>query len=143
MTKFFEVSSVSATHIYHSALELTPLSSAVRRLYYHQKITPSPRVVIGTPDSWQPSIAISNKDFPYRSFAWSPCGQFIAAQTQEVVEIRDPFTSELLSTLPGGSRNREWWMVFLATEGQAAAIVFGPYHQCNQWRVPFHRSSLL
>ena len=99
MTKFFEVISVSATHIYHSALELSPLSSIVRRLYHHRYLTPSPRVVIGPEDSWQPSIAIPNKDCPYISCAWSPCGRFIAAQTQEVVEVRDPLTFELLSTL--------------------------------------------
>ena len=99
MTRFFEVASVSATHIYRSALELAPLSSIVRRLYYHQRVTPSPRAVVGTPDSWQPSVAIHNKDFPYTSCTWSPCGQFIAAQTQEVVEIRDPLTFEILSTL--------------------------------------------
>ena len=99
VTKFFEVISLSATHIYHSALELSPLSSIVRRLYHHRSLTPSPRVVIGPEDSWKPSIAIPNKDFPYKSCAWSPCGQFIAAQTEEAVEIRDPLTFELLSTL--------------------------------------------
>ena len=98
MTKFFEVTSVSATHIYHSALELSPLSSVVRRLYHHRRISPSARVVIGTPDSWNPSIVIPNQDHPYESCTWSPCGQFIAAQTQEIVEVRDPLTSELLST---------------------------------------------
>ena len=98
MTKFFEVASVSATHIYHSALELSPLSSVVRRLYHHKRIAPSPRVVIGTPDSWNPSVAISHKRRIYRSCTWSPCGQFIAARTKKIVEVLDPLTSELLST---------------------------------------------
>ena len=99
MTKFFGVVSVSATHIYHSALEISPLSSIVRRLYHHQRITPASRLVVGTPSSWKQSISIPNQDDPYRSCAWSPCGRFIAARTHEVVEVRDPLTSELLSSL--------------------------------------------
>jgi len=98
-TRFFEVVSVSATHIYHSALELSPVSSVVRSLYHHQRPTLSPKVVIGTPESWKPNVPISNKDSPYRSCTWSPCGRFVTAQTQDVVEVRDPLTSELLSTL--------------------------------------------
>jgi WD40 repeat protein len=98
VTKFFEPINVSATHIYHSALELSPLSSIVRRLYYHQWHTPLPRVVAGTPGSWDQTTAISQKD-RYNSCTWSPCGQFFATQAQQVVEIWDPLTFELLSTL--------------------------------------------
>ena len=99
VTKFFEVTSISATHIYHSALELSPPSSIVRRLYHHQRITSSPRLAIGTPRSWSQSVAITNKDYIYGSCTWSPCGRFIATQTHEAVEVRDPLTSELLSNL--------------------------------------------
>jgi len=99
VTKFFEVTSVSATHIYHSALELSPPSSIVRRLYHHQRITSSPRLEIGTPSSWSQSVAITNKDHLYSSCAWSPCSRFIAARNHKVVEVRDPLTSELLSSL--------------------------------------------
>ena len=98
MTRFFEPISVSAVHIYHSALELSPLSSIVRRLYYCQCHTSSPRVVIGTPDAWNESMHISSTS-NYESYTWSPCGQFIAAQTQGDIEIRDSLSSELLSTL--------------------------------------------
>lgn len=42
---FFELICVSATHIYHSALELSPLSSVVRKLYYRRRSIPFPRVV--------------------------------------------------------------------------------------------------
>ena len=45
---FFEFIDVSATHVYHSALELSPLSSVVRKLYYHRRPTPFPRVVGAT-----------------------------------------------------------------------------------------------
>ena len=97
MTKFFEVASVSAIHIYHSALELSPLSSIIRRLYYHRRITPSPRVVIGNSDSWKPSVALPHK---FRGpHAWSPCSRFIGSSINNYVEVRDTLTSELLSTL--------------------------------------------
>jgi len=98
-TKFFEVISTSATHIYHSALELSPLSSTVRRLYYHQRPTPLPRVVAGAQDSWDQSIVYSNKDYKYESCAWSPCSQFFATRAGNTVEIWDPLTFESLSTL--------------------------------------------
>jgi len=89
VTNFFEVINVSATHIYHSALELSPLSSTIWKFYYHQRPCPSPRVVIGIPESWDPSMAVSTKDSYYLSSTWSPCGQFFAAVIKEAVEIRD------------------------------------------------------
>ena len=98
-TNFFEVIDASATHIYHSALELSPLSSIVRKFYYHQQPCPSPTVVVGIPDSWDPSTAVSTKHSSYLSSTWSPCSQFIAAVTEEAVEIRDGLTLKLLSTL--------------------------------------------
>jgi hypothetical protein len=58
VTKFFEPINVSAAHIYHSALELSPLSSIVRRLYYHQRHTPFPRVLVGTPDIMGPESGL-------------------------------------------------------------------------------------
>ena len=99
VTNFFEVIDLSATHIYHSALELSPLSSIVRKFYYHQRPHPSPRVVSGTPDFWYPSIAISIKQTYFLSSAWSPCAQSVAVGTEGAVEIRDSLTLELISTL--------------------------------------------
>ena len=100
MTKFFEPINVSATHIYHSALELCPISSAVRRLYYDRchGITRFPRVVIGNPGSWDQTISFSDQD-QYESCTWSPCGRFIAAQTEKFVEIRNQLTFQLLAVL--------------------------------------------
>jgi len=98
-TTFFELIGVSATHIYHSALELSPLSSIVHKFYYYQRPHPSPRIVIGVPDSWNPSTPVSAKRSYYLSSTWSPCGQFIAAVTKEAAEIRDALTLELVSTL--------------------------------------------
>ena len=99
MTTFFEPINVSAPHVYHSALELSPLSSIVRRLYHHQRI-PFPRVATGIPDSWAPSTAISSMDYSHKSsITWSPCGQFVATRTEGAVEVRDAPTLELTSTL--------------------------------------------
>ena len=55
-------------------------------------------MVIGTPESWDPTISLSGKR-DYGSCTWSPCGQFIAAQAGETVEIRNPLTFELLTVL--------------------------------------------
>jgi len=101
MTTFFEPIDVSATHIYHSALESSPLSSIVRRLYYHRRHSPFPRVVAGTMGSWYNDINIrsARSTLYYEPSAWSPCGQFVSTGYQGAVEIRDPLTSELLSTL--------------------------------------------
>ena len=100
MTKFFEPIKASATHIYHSALELCPTSSIVRKLYYGRcdRITRCPRLVIGTPDSWAPIRSFSCKG-GYKSCAWSPCGQFIATRAEKTVEIRNHLTFELLTIL--------------------------------------------
>ena len=97
VSNFFEPIHLSATHIYHSALELSPLSSIVRKLYYDRchGVTRVPRVVIGTPDSWGSASSVSGKhDYGYCT--WSPCGQFIAARAGTTVEIRKHLTSELI-----------------------------------------------
>jgi len=98
MTKFFEPINLSAVHIYHSALELSPLSSIVRRLYYHKGHITSPQVVSGTPYSWDNRVSISGIS-DWKSYVWSPCSQFVAATTGNNVEIRDALSSELASTL--------------------------------------------
>ena len=99
MTTFFEVINISATHIYHSALELSPLSSVTRELYYHQHCVPFPRVATGILGSWSPGIAISSIGCDKSSITWSPCNQFVATQTEKVVKIWDALTFILLSTL--------------------------------------------
>lgn len=72
----------------------------MRTLYHHRCTTPLPRVVVGIPDSWDSSVAISNADHASgSSAAWSQCGQFVAIRTREAVEIRDALTFGLLFTL--------------------------------------------
>jgi len=99
VTKFFEVIKASATHIYHSALELSPMSSIVRKLYHHRCVTHLPRVVIGTPESWTHSIAIFREEEDNRPYTWSLCGRFVAAVTRRAVEIRNQLTLELITIL--------------------------------------------
>ena len=97
MTRFFEPINVSAPHIYHSALQLSPLSSIIRRLYDHERLTPFPRVEIGIPDSQDLSVSISS--ICQEAVTWSPCGQFIAAREGGIVKIWNALTFELISTL--------------------------------------------
>ena len=100
MTTYFKPINVSATHIYHSALELSSLSSIVRRLYHHQQPIPFPRVVAGTLAEWEQSIHIPRCGASPNSLpTWSPCGQFVAASYPGAVEIHNAFSSELISTL--------------------------------------------
>ena len=98
-TTFLEIINTSATHIYHSALELSPLSSVVRKFYYHQRPCISPRVVIGTSDSRKASAAVSTSHSHYLSSTWSPCGQFVAVVAREAVEVWNTLTLKLLSTM--------------------------------------------
>ena len=96
VTKFFEVIKLSAPHIYHSALELSPQSSIVREQYYSKSFQAhKPRVICGVPSSWTPGGINGN----YGSYTWSPCGQFFAAETPTSVEIRDTLTLDKHSTL--------------------------------------------
>ena len=97
--KFFEIINASAAHIYHSALEHCPTSSIVRKLYYHRRITYLPKIAVGTPKSWAHTIAVSGTDDYNGLCIWSPCGQFVAAQTEKAVEIRNQLTLELITTL--------------------------------------------
>lgn len=98
VTTFAELISTSATHIYHSALELSPLSSIVRKFYYYQRPHPSPRVVIGIPDSWEPRTSVSANHSYYLSSTWSPCGQSIAAVAEGVVRAWDALSLKPIST---------------------------------------------
>ena len=100
VTEFFEVINLSATHIYHSALELSPLSSTVRKLYYHRRLTRLPRVAVGTLDSWDQSIGVPLRSYDEVAYTWSTCGRFIATRHRKVTEIRDALTFDPLSTLP-------------------------------------------
>ena len=55
--------------------------------------------MIGASDSWDQTVSISGKGYDYGFCAWSPCSQFVAAQTETAVEIRNQQTLELLTVL--------------------------------------------
>ena len=125
VTKFFEPISVSATHIYHSALELSPLSSIVRRLYYQQRYASSPRVIVGNQDSWDQQLVTSCK-YDRSLCTWSPCGRFIAVGDRDGVEIRDSLSFELLSTLMPTRPGRGLiGQLSYSMDGRSVASTFG------------------
>ena len=97
ITKFFEPINLSAPHIYHSALELSPLSSIVRENYCGNPFQGlKPRVVYGLPSSWDQPVTIHGH---HRSYTWSLCGQSIAVMGETSVDIRDSLTLEKSSSL--------------------------------------------
>jgi WD40 repeat protein len=89
---FFEAIHASVSHIYHSALPLSPRTSMVRDLY-QRYICPLARVIHGLPDSWAqiPTIMSDNRE-SIATAAWSPCGKFIA------VARRAQLCSEIMKT---------------------------------------------
>ena len=97
VTNFFQVIAVSATHIYHSALELSPLTSIVRKFYYSQRPNLLPKVVVGAEVSWDSSVSTTRPH--YESSTWSPCSHFVAVVTKETTEILDALSLQVLSTL--------------------------------------------
>ena len=124
VTKFFEPINVSAIHIYRSALELAPLSSIVRRLYYHQRRTLFPKLVTEIPNAWDNSMALLPDQANYKSYTWSPCGQFIAIGTGKTVKICDSLTFELLSTLTGPSDHSTGKLTY-SPDGRSLACYTG------------------
>ena len=110
VTGSFEVISLSASHIYHSALPLSPKISIVRKLYEPQA-KPLARVVHGLPDSWDPSITNTKLPDGIATVTWSPCSQFIAI-TQELsskIVILDAVTLEQLHTMQPQDLDTEDW----------------------------------
>ena len=97
MITFFEVISLSAPHIYHSALPLSPQTSIIRKLY--KRFTcPLARVVRGLPSSWDPTVATYFNDITPYDATWSPCNRFIAAVKRGSILILDAATLSLLDT---------------------------------------------
>ena len=100
MTRYFEIISTSAPHIYHSALVLTPRSSIVRELY-EEHARPFTRVVWGVPASWDPAISAIRCPFTIKLAIWSPCNKYFAicASDPVTVVILDSTTLRELRTL--------------------------------------------
>ena len=60
--------------------------------------------MIGNPDSWDQTTSFSGKG-DYKDCIWSPCGRFVAARTEDIVEIRNPLTFQLLAVLQSPTKN--------------------------------------
>jgi len=93
---------MSAAHIYHSALPLSPRTSIVRRLYksYAHPLT---RIVQGLPMSWDPAIVTVKCSHGIYLTVWSPCSRFIAIVVMGVsvaeIHIWDAVTLKRVKTL--------------------------------------------
>ena len=81
---------MSAPHIYHSALLLSPQTSIVRGLF-KQYACPFARVIHGSPLSWEP-VSASKYLGDFGVGVWSPCGKFIAVLKTGSTEILDSVT---------------------------------------------------
>jgi len=133
VTKFFEVINLSAPHIYHSALELSPQSSIIQKNYHDHPFQGSqPRVVCGPSNSWNQPTIITGKYGPY---TWSPCGQFFSVMTPASIEIWDPITlgkhSSLCLTEPNPNawnptpKNNPQDLLAYSPDGSSLACYFG------------------
>ena len=103
VTEFFEVISQSGTHIYHSAMQLAPRSSSVRKLYNRHTHSPKLKIVTGVPDLWDSCTASAGDTNGAKHAVWSSCGRFTAvllgSTGQYRVEVRNPITLEVVSIL--------------------------------------------
>jgi len=131
VTEFFEVIRQSGPHIYHSGLQFISPSSMVRKLYIQQTNPPVSKVVTGvtvSEDSCIASIAVDSLRGIPRG-VWSPCGQFIAAYNEfgvAPVEIRDPNTLEMVSTLkpPVDDFGYDCGSITFSAEGKLLACAY-------------------
>ena len=99
VTEFFDIISKSGPHIYHSALQLTPQSSIVWKLYSQQIHSPVLKVVAGVPASWDSCTASAGAPAGVEHATWSPCGLFVAVVFEGTVQIQDSNTLERVSVL--------------------------------------------
>ena len=103
VTEFFEIISRSGTHIYHSAIQLAPRSSIVRKLYNEHIHSPMLKIVTGVPDLWDSCTASVVVTGVATCAVWSPCGRLIAVLLEHSgshrIEVRDSNTLEVVSIL--------------------------------------------
>ena len=126
VTEFFEVISQSGPHVYHSALQLAPRSSIVRKLYGQQMSSPMARIVTGVPVSWDSCVASAGAMENALHAVWSPCGRFIACAFGNKVQVRDANTLERVSVLEPRSKVSDVFSAFVAfsPDGRTLACMF-------------------
>jgi len=97
VTKFFAVIDVSASHIYHSALVISPQSSVIREHYYCEPFWHAkPRVLFGLPISWGHARILHGH---FVSHTWSPCGHYFSTLSGASVQEWNATTLEKRSNL--------------------------------------------
>ena len=124
MIKFFEVISLSAPHIYHSALPLAPQTSIIHKLY-KQYTRPLPRVVRGLPSSWDPTAVTSYSDITPYDAIWSPHDRVIAIVDKISVVILDAATLSQLYTFAITSKYlyNECWRPSFSPDGHCLTLI--------------------
>ena len=127
---FFEVISISAPHIYHSALPLSPRESIVYKIH-KPYIRLLPRVVCGLPISWEPTVATVRHTSAIEQAAWSLCSRFIAVALQETIEILDAATLERLHTFESPGYFLPQWLSF--SPDSRSLTWFGQEHGLTTW----------
>ena len=108
---FFDLISMSAPHIYISALPLSPQTSMIHKKY-KDYACPLARVVHGLPVFWEPVVATMYHEGLGDEIVWSPCSKFIAVVVSGAVEIHDAVTLNLLSTLESPPDSIIQWLSF-------------------------------
>ena len=125
---FFEVISISAPHIYISALPLSPQTSIVYKLY-KQYACPLVRIVQGLPISWDVTLATVYGRGWESSVTWSPCGRSIVIARHGVIEILDGATLEFLYTFRSPKGNQHEHLLF-SPDGSTLIQYGGEYLIC-------------
>ena len=117
--EFFDPISLSALHIYHSALPFVPSSTRLRRTYAHE-LTGVLTVISGLPESWGTCFRVISTTSPVRSLSFSPDKTYIASGTdKDGVQLWNVATGLLFATLGGGG-NLSCSVVF-STDGKRIA----------------------
>jgi WD40 repeat protein len=101
LLRFFDMIESSATHIYESALPLSPLSSLVRALYGDQM--PTDVKIGGIDDSWDALIRAIQLHDNAHCIAFSHKDDLIAVGEEWVVEIFEAATGQRRATLTNNS----------------------------------------
>jgi len=144
VTEFFEVISQSTSHIYHSALPLTPQSSIVQKLYNQHIYSPMARVLTGIPTSWDSCTASVGYASSNNHAIWSPCGQFIVAALWKNIQIHDPNTLERVSILtPPHIKPPLPGCLTFSPDGHLLACSFIQYDWSEQAEIPSQECSIV
>lgn len=101
--EFFDPISISALHIYHSALHFVPSSTQLRRLYAHE-LAGVLTISTGLNESWGACLRVIGTTSPVRSLSFSPDKAYIASVTDaDGVQLRKTATGILFTTLGGSN----------------------------------------